>query len=108
VIVSLPGPAQQELVEASQFYAREGGAALGEAFIAEFERWALLLAEKPMQGAPFHPTGWADVEHLPQIAAAGSSSSSVCAAFATKRVTRRGFRCSVLPVRRSRRSRKRR
>jgi plasmid stabilization system protein ParE len=54
VIVSLAGPAQQELVEASQFYAREGGAALGEAFIAEFERCALLLAEKPMQGAPFH------------------------------------------------------
>jgi plasmid stabilization system protein ParE len=53
VIVSLAGPAQRELIEASLFYAREGGAALGVAFIVEFERCASLLAEKPMQGAPF-------------------------------------------------------
>jgi plasmid stabilization system protein ParE len=39
------------LVEGALFYAREANAALGERFIAEFERCASLLIEQPKLGA---------------------------------------------------------
>lgn len=49
--VSLTPEAEQELVEGALFYAREAGVALGERFIAEFERCTALLSEQPKLGA---------------------------------------------------------
>jgi plasmid stabilization system protein ParE len=51
VSVSLTPEAEQELVEGALFYAREGGADLGRAFLLEFERSATLLTEQPQLGA---------------------------------------------------------
>jgi hypothetical protein len=49
--MSLAAEAEQELTEAALFYAREAGAALGHAFLSEFERSAALIIEQPRLGA---------------------------------------------------------
>jgi plasmid stabilization system protein ParE len=54
VKISIAPLAEQELVEGARFYAREAGAQLGSAFIAEFERSAALLQEQPRLGAIWH------------------------------------------------------
>lgn len=43
----------QDLVESGLYYAREAGAKLARAFVAEFERPAALLGTRPELGAPW-------------------------------------------------------
>jgi len=50
VKVSLASGAEHELVAAAQYYATRASLELGEAFLSEFERSALLLAEYPSLG----------------------------------------------------------
>lgn len=52
--------AEWELTEGALFYAREGGADLGLAFISEFESALALLTEHPLLGAP-----WRNRRRLP-------------------------------------------
>jgi len=49
---SVSPEADWELTREAVFYAREGGAELGVAFIAEFERALTLLCDHPKLGAP--------------------------------------------------------
>lgn len=51
--VSLAAAAELELIEGARFYAREAGAELGQAFLDEFERSAMLLLHQPALGAPW-------------------------------------------------------
>ena len=51
MIPSVSPEAERELTEGALFYAREGGADLGLAFIAEFERVLALLCTHPQLGA---------------------------------------------------------
>lgn len=44
--------AEQDLFDAASFYRTEGGAALAQRFVDEFERVALLLVEHPGFGTP--------------------------------------------------------
>ena len=48
---SVSPEADQELTDAAVFYAREGGAEVGLAFIAEYERVVALLCAHPELGA---------------------------------------------------------
>lgn len=48
---SISSEAESELTEGALFYAREGGAELGLAFISEFERTLALLAHHAQLGA---------------------------------------------------------
>lgn len=50
---SVSPEADWELTRETVFYAREGGAELGVAFIAEFERALTLLCDHPKLGAPW-------------------------------------------------------
>ena len=50
---SVSPEADWELTRESVFYAREGGAALGGAFVTEFERALTLLCDHPELGAPW-------------------------------------------------------
>jgi hypothetical protein len=49
---SVSPEADWELTKEAVFYAREGGAELGGAFVTEFERALTLLCEHPELGAP--------------------------------------------------------
>ena len=49
---SVSPEADWELTKEAVFYAREGGAELGLAFITEFERALTLLCDQPELGAP--------------------------------------------------------
>jgi len=51
VKVTLVPKAERELIGSAARYTREATTELGEAFIAEFERSALLLARQPQLGA---------------------------------------------------------
>ena len=53
MIPSVSSGADRELTEGAVFYAREGGAEVGLAFIAEFERALDLLCRHPRLGAPW-------------------------------------------------------
>ena len=53
MIPSVSPEADRELSDGAVYYAREGGAELGLAFIAEFERALGLLCEQPQLGAPW-------------------------------------------------------
>ena len=53
MIPSVSPEAEWELTEGALFYASEGGADLGLAFIAEFERTLALLTRYPQLGAPW-------------------------------------------------------
>ena len=50
MIASVSPEAERELIEGARFYAREAGAELGLAFIAEFERAVGLLSAYPRLG----------------------------------------------------------
>lgn len=50
---SVSAEADRELTEGAQHYAREGGAQVGAAFIAEFEKVVELLCAYPEIGAPW-------------------------------------------------------
>jgi toxin ParE1/3/4 len=60
VTPSVSPDADSELTEAALFYAREAGADLGLAFIAEFERALALLCAQPQLGA-----SWRNRRRLP-------------------------------------------
>lgn len=53
MIASVSPEADRELTEGAVFYAREGGAEVGTAFIVEFERVLELLRMHPALGAPW-------------------------------------------------------
>jgi len=53
VTPSVGSGADRELTEGAVFYASEGGAEVGLAFIAEFERALDLLCSHPQLGAPW-------------------------------------------------------
>ena len=50
---SVSPEADWELTKEAVFYAREGGAELGGAFVTEFERALALLCDHPELGAPW-------------------------------------------------------
>ena len=54
--VSLASEAEQELAAAARYYATQANIELGEAFLSEFERSALLLAEYPSFGTKWRET----------------------------------------------------
>ena len=51
MIPSVSSEADWELTKEALFYAREGGAELGQAFISEFERVLALVCQHPELGA---------------------------------------------------------
>jgi len=53
MIASVSPEADRELIESALFYAREGGAEVALAFIAEYERVIALLCTHPKLGAPW-------------------------------------------------------
>jgi len=53
VKVTIDPEAELELTDAALYYARESGADLGRAFIAEFERSVEILRANPTLGAPW-------------------------------------------------------
>jgi toxin ParE1/3/4 len=56
VNVSLASEAEHELVAAAKYYTAQANLELGEAFLSEFERSALLLAEYPSIGTRWRGT----------------------------------------------------
>jgi plasmid stabilization system protein ParE len=50
--VTLHPAAERDLLEAAQFYEREGSSALAARFVAEFKRLAVLLSAQPEIGSP--------------------------------------------------------
>ena len=56
MIASVSPEAERELIDGARFYAREAGAELGLAFIAEFERAVGLLSAYPRLGPLWHGT----------------------------------------------------
>ena len=53
MIVSVSPEARRELTDGAVFYEREGGTAVGLAFIAEFERAMNVVSMHPEIGAPW-------------------------------------------------------